>query len=94
MLPLYSAPLIVLLVAGEDEVCFFLETWICWDITISLILINASIYLVRVEGSALCLVFCSTLVALVSDIPVLCSLILRPLRGWVIYGTPLTVHFE
>ena len=41
----------------------------------------------RVEGSALCLVFCSTLAALVSVIPGLCSLSLRSLRGWVIYGT-------
>ena len=57
-------------------------------------LINASIYLVKVEGSALCLVFCSTLAALDSVIPVLCSLILRPLPGWVIYGTPLTVRLE
>ena len=40
------------------------------------------------EGSALCLVFCSTLVALVSVIPVLRSLILRSLHGWVIMGTP------
>ena len=41
-----------------------------------------------VEGSALCLVFCSTLAALVSVISVLCSRILRSLRGWVIMGTP------
>ena len=40
------------------------------------------------EGSALCLVFCSTLAALVSVISVLCSQILRPLRGWAIMGTP------
>ena len=46
------------------------------------------------EGSALCLVFCSTLAALVSIIPVLCSLVLHSLRGWVIYGTPLTLRFE
>ena len=46
------------------------------------------------EGSALCLVFCSTLAALVSVIPVLCSLSLRSLRGWVIYETPLTVRLE
>ena len=39
----------------------------------------------RVEGSALCLVFCSTLVALVSVIPVLCSLILCSLHGWVLW---------
>ena len=32
--------------------------------------------------------FCSTLAALVSVIPVLCSLILRSLRGQVIMGTP------
>ena len=37
------------------------------------------------EGSALCLVFCSTLAALVSVIPVLCSLILHSLRGWVLW---------
>src|SRR3954468_18243946 len=56
MLPLCSAPLIALLVAGEDEVCSLLEhgdvvpcwnKFTCWDITISLILINASIYLVK-----------------------------------------------
>ena len=35
-----------MLVAGEVEVCH-VGTWICWDITISLILINASIYLVK-----------------------------------------------
>ena len=40
------------------------------------------------EGSALCLVFFSTLAALVSVISVLCSRILRSLRGWVIMGTP------
>ena len=37
----------MLLVAGEDEVCSMLEHGYCWDITISLILINASIYLVK-----------------------------------------------
>ena len=42
-----------------------------------------------VEGSAFCLVFWSTLAALVSVISVLCSRILRSLRGWVIMGTPL-----
>src|SRR3954469_17626015 len=55
MLPLCSAPLIALLVAGEDEVCSLLEhedvvpcwnMFTCWDITISYI-INASIYLVK-----------------------------------------------
>ena len=38
----------MLLVAGEDEVCSMLEHGyheLCWDITIYLILINASIYL-------------------------------------------------
>ena len=34
---------------------------------------------------AFCLVFCSTLAALVSVIPVLCSLILRSLRDWVLW---------
>ena len=47
MLPLCSAPLIALLVAGEDEVCSWFGTWIFWDITISIVLINASIYLVK-----------------------------------------------
>ena len=37
MLPLCWAPLIALLVAGEDEVCSMLEHGYCWDITISLI---------------------------------------------------------
>ena len=37
MLPLCSAPLIALLVAGEAEVCSMFGTWLCWDITISLI---------------------------------------------------------
>ena len=47
MLPLLPAPLIALLVAGEDEVCTMLGHGYCWDITIYLILINASIYLVK-----------------------------------------------
>ena len=34
MLPLCSAPLITLLVAGEDEVCSMLEHGYCWDIII------------------------------------------------------------
>ena len=37
MLPLCSAPLIALLVAGEDGVCSILEHGDCWDITIYLI---------------------------------------------------------
>ena len=47
MLPLCSAPLIALLVAGENEVCSMLEHGYCWDITIYLIYFNASIYLVK-----------------------------------------------
>ena len=93
MLPLCSAPLIALLVAGEVEDCSMVDRIMLGYHNISY-LINASIYLVRVEDSALCLVFCSTLAALVSVIPVLCSRILRSLRGWVIYGTPLIVRFE
>ena len=42
-----SAPLIALLVAGEDEVCSMLEHGYCWDIILSLIYFNASIYLVK-----------------------------------------------
>ena len=34
MLPLCSAPLVALLVAGEVEVCSMFGTWICWDIII------------------------------------------------------------
>ena len=47
MLPLCSALLITLLVAGEDEVCSMLEHGFCWDIIIILYLIYASIYLVK-----------------------------------------------
>ena len=56
MLPLCLAPLIALLVAGEDDACSLLEhgdvvpSWnmfICWDITIFSYLINAPIYLVK-----------------------------------------------
>src|SRR3954470_10895043 len=56
MLPLCSAPLIALLVAGEDEVCSLLEhgdvvpcwnMFTCWDIAIFSYIINASIYLVK-----------------------------------------------
>ena len=46
MLPLCSAPLIALLVAGKLEISPW-WTGLCWDITISLILINASIYFVK-----------------------------------------------
>ena len=34
MFPLFSAPLIALLVTGEDEVCSMLEHGYCWDIII------------------------------------------------------------
>ena len=47
MLPLCSAPLITLLVAGEDEVCSMLEHGYCWDIIIISCLSNAPIYLVK-----------------------------------------------
>src|SRR5215216_862877 len=71
-----SAVLIALLVTGAVQVVP------CWNMDILgyhniSYLINESIYLVKVEGSAFCLVFCSTLAALVSVIPLLCSLILR-----------------
>ena len=88
MLPLCSAPLIALLVAGEDEVCSMLEHGYCWDIIIISCLILMHQYTwQRVKGSTFFLVFCSTLSALVSVISVLCSRILRSLRGWVIMGT-------
>ena len=47
MLPLGSAPLIALLVAGEDEVCSLLEHGYVRDITIYLIYFYASIYMVK-----------------------------------------------
>ena len=72
-----------------------LEAVPCWNIYL---LVGISLYCyvilmhlytwLRVEGSASRLVFCSTLAALVSVISVLCSRILRSLRGWVIMGTP------
>ena len=94
MLPLCSGPLIALLVAGEVEGCSMLEHE---HVGISQYLLFYLMHLYtwqRVEGLAFCSVFCSTLAALVSVIPVLCSRILRSLRGRVIYGTPLTVRFE
>ena len=93
MLPLCSAPLTALLVVGEVEDCSMLDRIMLGYHNISC-LINAFIYLVKGGRLGLCLVFCSTLAALVSIIPVLCSRILRSLRGRVIYGTPLTVCFE
>src|SRR3954466_11316426 len=56
MLPLCSAPLIALLVAGEDEVCSLFGTWRCCSLLEHVYLlgyhnisylINASIYLVK-----------------------------------------------
>ena len=85
MLPLCSAPLIALLVAAEDKVCSMLEHGYCWDIINISYLLNASIYLVKGGWLAFCLVFCSTLAALVSVIPVLCSRILRSLRGYALW---------
>ena len=72
MLPLLLSPLIALLVAGEVEDCSMVDRIFGWDITISLILLMHLYIWSRVEGSAFCLVFCSTLAALVSVIPVLC----------------------
>ena len=72
---------------------FHVGTWICWDITISLILINASIHLVK--GGRLGLMpgvlfnscrpsFCHTSVMFL-DLHSLCG---------CVYGNPLTVRFE
>ena len=47
MLPLCSAPLIALLVAGEDEVCSLLEHEYMLEYHNISYLINASIYLVK-----------------------------------------------
>ena len=90
MLPLCSAPLIALRVAGEDWRSFLVGTLFTVGISqYYLDYLNASIYWVK--GGRLgegVLVFCSTLAVLVSVISVLCSQILRSLRGWVIMGTP------
>ena len=90
MLPACSAPLIALLVAGEDEDRSRWELVVGF-ITISIIIINTPIYWAWVEGLAFCSVFCSTHAALGVVKPALCSLILRSLLGWV-YGDPLTVR--
>ena len=64
----------------------------CWNmdiVGISLLYIvyfNASIYLVKGERLGLMLGVFSTLAALFSIIPVLCSLILRSLHDWVLWG--------
>ena len=47
MLPLCSAPLIALLVAGEDEVCSMLDYVYVGISQYRLYIINASIYLVK-----------------------------------------------
>ena len=65
----------------------------CWNITISIIIINTPIYWAWVEGLAFCSVFCSTHATLGADKPALCSLILRSLHdGWM--GTPWQFDFE
>ena len=46
---------------------------------------------IRVEGLAFCRVFCSTLAALVSVIPVLCSLMSAP-NTFGVYGAPLIIR--
>ena len=62
----------------------------CWNMDIVgisllyLVYFNASIYLVKGGRLGLMPGVFSTLAALVSVIPVLCSLILRSLRGWVL----------
>ena len=90
MLPACSAPLIALLVAGEDEDCSMLELVV--GISQNILYILTHLYTWQwVEGLAFCSVFCSTHATLGADKPALCSLILRSLHGWV-YGDPLTVR--
>ena len=89
MLALCSAPLIALLVAGEDWRSFLVGTLFIVGISpYYLVYLNAPIYLVKAGRLGLFPSVCSTLAALVSVISVLCSRILRPLRGWAIMGTP------
>ena len=89
MLPLCSAPLIALLVVGEDWSLFLVGTCsLLGHHYYALSIINAPIYLVKGGRLGLMPGVCSSLAALVSVIPVLCSLILRSLHGWVIMGTP------
>ena len=76
MLPASSAPLIALLVAGEDEDCSMLEL----VVGVSQYLLNILTHLYTwqwVEGLSFCSVFCSTHATLGADKPALCSLILR-----------------
>ena len=90
MLPACSAPLIALLVAGEDEDCSMLGL----VVGISQYVLNILTHPYTwqwVEGLAFCSVFCSTHATLGADKSALCSLILRSLHGWV-YGDPLTLR--
>ena len=79
------------------EVCSLLEhgdVVPCWNMFYLLgyhnisYLVNASIYLVKGGRLGLMPGVLFTLAALASVISVLCSRILRSLRGWVIMGTP------
>ena len=86
MLPACSAPLIALLVAGEDEDRSRRELVVGISQYL-LLLLTHLIYWAWVEGLAFCSVFCSTHATLGADKPALCSLILRSLHdGWM--GTP------
>ena len=82
----------MLLVAGEVEVFSMLEHGYVGISYYLLFNFNASVYLLK--GGRLGLMprvlFHSCRPS--SVLPVLCSLSLRSLRGWVIYGTPLTVR--
>ena len=75
----------MLLVAGEVEDCSMMDMIMVGYHNISY-LINASIYLVKGGRLGLMPVFCSTLAALVSVIPVLCSLILCSVCFFVLFG--------
>ena len=91
MLTACSAPLIALLVAGEDEDCAMLGAWLV-GISQYILYVLTHLYTWQwVEGLAFCSVFCSTHATLGADKPALCSLILRSLHCWV-YGDPLTVR--
>ena len=75
MLPLCSAPLIALLVAGEVEDCSMVDRILVGISQYYLVYLNAPIYLVEGGRLGLMLGVFSTLASLVSVIPVLCSLI-------------------
>ena len=77
MLPACSAPLIALLVTGEDEDRSMLELVV--GISQYILYILTHLYTWQwVEGLAFCSVFCSTHAALGADKRALCSLILCP----------------